>query len=49
MLLYRDGTRVRAEGGDYCLEGVLVGDHDELDGVVVMLEDDDPKSEPYCD
>ena len=41
MAPYRDGMRITDKGGDTMLEDVLVGDTDDLDGVVIMLEADE--------
>ena len=41
MAPYRDGMRITDKGGDTMLEGVLVGDTDNLAGPVIMQEDDE--------
>ena len=40
MAPYMDAMRTTDEGGDSMLERVLVGDTDDLDGVVIMQEAD---------
>ena len=40
MAPYMDAMRITDEGGDSMLERVLVGDTDDLDGVVIMHEAD---------
>ena len=37
---YRHGTHLLADGGPYSITGRLLGDHDDLDGLVHMLTDD---------
>ena len=37
---YRHGTHLIADGGPYSITGRLLGDHDDLDGLVHLLTDD---------
>jgi hypothetical protein len=39
--MYLDGTKVIAETAEFSVEGALVGDHDELDGVVWVRDGDE--------
>lgn len=42
--MYKHGTCVAAVCPEYELVGFLVGDHDELDGIVKLIADDDGKT-----